>query len=501
MRQVGNGRYTLTRELGRGGMGVVWQATDTVLGREVAIKELMVPGLPVHQRTEYQERVLREARIASRLTDAGVVTIHDLIKEHDDTYIVMELIQAPTLTEYVERDGPMPLPQVAKLAEQLLSALEAAHDAGVVHRDVKPSNVMVPARGSAKLTDFGIAQSYEDPRLTSVGTLIGSPAYMSPERLSGGEASPAWDLWALGATLYYAAEGHPAFERGTTSATMLAVMTERAELRLCRGPVAELVTGLLEADPEARIGVARARNLIEQALGHVPLEEPTVRQTLRTPPPHEPSTTKTVRRPVDTPPVVARRKPRRGRYFLLTLVTMLVPFVAVVATNPELWAQLKSKLGSPSTSRAMQPVLTHGPDGDIVGLNISINTGECLNWVPAKKVPAPPTGASVGCFGPHDVEVLKQDWANREMEKDVAYPGVDALYKDAGSVCTEIFLSSQVAGDSTKEDKLRYWVVVPTAEAWKVKTENGYRLSDRLTYCFVGKADGSKLTDRLMTGQ
>src|SRR5689334_16433297 len=204
MREVGNRRYRLVRELGRGGMGAVWLGQDTVLGRDVAFKELLLPGnVPADERAVYQERVLREARIASQLQDPAVVTVYDLISEDDQTFIVMELIKAPTLDELVDLDGPLDVKSAARLAMQLLNALEAAHSSGVVHRDVKPGNVMVPGKGTAKLTDFGIAQSIDDPRLTATGTLIGSPAYMSPERLAGGEAMPAWDLWAFGATLFY----------------------------------------------------------------------------------------------------------------------------------------------------------------------------------------------------------------------------------------------------------------------------------------------------------
>jgi serine/threonine protein kinase len=265
-RHVSNGRYALVRELGRGGMGIVWLAKDTVLGRDVAVKELMVPGgIPVDQRAEYAERVLREARIASRLADPGVVTIHDLIKENNDTFIVMELIDAPTLEELVNKNGPMPARKVAKLGDELLSVLEVAHEAEIVHRDVKPSNVMVPSRGPAKLTDFGIAQSYDDPKLTSIGTIIGSPAYMSPERMQGGPPSHMWDLWALGATLFFAAEGRGAFERATLPATMVAVMTEQAELRRSQGALADLIVGLLQHDPAERIRIPAARALIERA--------------------------------------------------------------------------------------------------------------------------------------------------------------------------------------------------------------------------------------------
>ncbi|MBP2329944.1 serine/threonine protein kinase [Kibdelosporangium banguiense] len=487
MRQIGGGRYTLVRELGRGGMGVVWLADDTVLSRAVAVKELMVPdGIPVSERAVYQERVLREARIAGRLANPGVVTVYDLIKDEGDTYIVMEFVQAPTLTELVERDGPMPATQAARLAGQLLSALEAAHDAGIVHRDVKPGNVMVPARDSAKLTDFGIAQSFEDPRLTTTGTLIGSPAYMSPERLEGGEVSPAWDLWALGATLFFAVEGHSAYQRSTTSATLLAVMTERPAPRLCQGPLAELIMGLLEPDPESRLRVPAARRLIEQAMGHAP--SPDLPTVLATPP---------------------RKKSRKPVYASLIAVLAVAVFATVVIYSVQ---NSQSSVASPTTtssvpttttsvrttSKAMQPVLTYGPGGDIADLSGPMFAGDCLTWVPVKGGPAPDMDSDVGCYGPHDTEVLEQSWADRDLEKDVPYPPFERLAAETGAFCTSIFLSATVIG-ADKEQTLKYWVVVPNAEAWKVKTTNGYRISNRLTYCFVGKADGSKLTEPVMT--
>jgi serine/threonine protein kinase len=259
MRQIGDGRYVPVRELGRGGMGVVWLAEDRLLGREVAVKELTISGSP--------ERIVREARTASRLRDPGVVTVYDLLADGGQTYIVMEFVDAPTLADLVGRDGAMSASRAARLGGQLLSALEAAHEAGIVHRDVKPGNVMVPAKGTAKLTDFGIAQSFEDPRLTSTGVLIGSPPYMSPERLSGGEPSAAWDLWALGATLFFAVEGYDAYQRATNTATMLAVMNERAEVTRCQGPLAEVITGLMEPDPAHRLTAAAARRLLDQAAG------------------------------------------------------------------------------------------------------------------------------------------------------------------------------------------------------------------------------------------
>jgi serine/threonine protein kinase len=263
---LGGGRYTLLDELGRGGMGIVWLAEDKTIGRRVAVKELLLPrDTPPHERQVFEERVLREARTAGRLNDPGIVTVYDVLQEHNVTFIVMELVEAPDLSDIVRQHGPLSSSFVAKIAEQLLSALETAHAAGIVHRDVKPANVMVAQNGRVKLADFGIAQSIEDPRLTTAGTLVGSPTYISPERLRGQDASPASDLWALGATLFFAVEGYGAYERPTTVATIQAIMHERAQVRLAQGPVADLIMGLLNPAPEARLTPPQARQLIEQA--------------------------------------------------------------------------------------------------------------------------------------------------------------------------------------------------------------------------------------------
>ncbi|ONI84766.1 hypothetical protein ALI22I_30185 [Saccharothrix sp. ALI-22-I] len=494
MREVGNGRYQLIRELGRGGMGAVWLGRDSMIDREVAIKELMVPGgVPADERAVYQERVLREARIAGRLADPAVVTVYDLIKEGDQIYIVMELIKAPTLTELVERDGPLGAKAAARLAAQLLSALEAAHESGVVHRDVKPGNVMVPAKGSAKLTDFGIAQALDDPRLTATGTLIGSPAYMSPERLSAGPASPAWDLWALGATLFFATEGYGAFERESTSATLLAVMTERPRPRLSPGPLAELIVGLLEPNPELRLRAPQAQRLIERALGSgQDLAEPVDPPTVRTPASPRPALS------------AAERKHRIGLILSTTLTSLVVIgamvllYITVFKPTFTLGATGQTtEPDSPATSPAMQPVLTLGPDGDIKDTTLRTFGNDCLTWLPAKDAPKIETSDDVGCYAPHDVELMDTVLANSDVEKDVPYPSVEELTKLGGTECTRTFLSSKVLGEN-KESTLRYWVVVPTAEAWKMRTSNGYRSSSRLIYCFVGKADGSQLTEPIM---
>src|SRR6266511_1696211 len=185
-------RYTLQRTLGRGGMGVVWRAKDNLLDRDVAVKEVQLPpSLNDEEREAIRARVMREARAAARLNHPNVVTLYDVVREEERTFIVMELVEAPTLAEVVRDRGPLPAAEVAAIGLQLLDALRAAHQVGIVHRDVKPGNVMVPpGEGGAKLADFGIASLAGDPQLTSTGLVLGSPAYMAPEQANGQLSGP-----------------------------------------------------------------------------------------------------------------------------------------------------------------------------------------------------------------------------------------------------------------------------------------------------------------------
>ncbi|GAA3644035.1 hypothetical protein GCM10022267_33170 [Lentzea roselyniae] len=243
------GRYATIRELGRGGMGVVWLAEDRVIGRQVALKEL---------RTTETERVLREARTAGRLNSPNVVGLYDVIVEHGVTYLVMELVEAPTLSEVMTR-GSLSEDEVADIGLQTLSALEAAHAAGIVHRDVKPSNIMVLPDGRVKLADFGIARAMDDPGLTATGGIMGSPGYMAPELFAGKPPSPASDLWALGATMFHAIEGRAPFQRDTTAATMHAIMYEEPVLQRTTGPLAAAIMALLTHDDIQRPTAAQLR--------------------------------------------------------------------------------------------------------------------------------------------------------------------------------------------------------------------------------------------------
>ena len=256
-------------------MGVVWRAQDAVLGREVAVKEVVFPPtMAVEERRPAQARVMREARAAARLNHPGVVTLYDVVQDRGGTFIVMELVQAPTLAELVGAQGPLPVERVAELGAQVAAALEAAHGAGIVHRDVKPGNVMVGERGGAKLADFGIASLQGDPQLTSTGLVIGSPAYMAPEQARGEESGPAADFWALGATMFYAVEGEPPFDRGTSIATLAAVVNDPPRASRRAGPLTGLITALLAKDPADRpTGPALRAELARLATRPAPVTE------------------------------------------------------------------------------------------------------------------------------------------------------------------------------------------------------------------------------------
>ncbi|QKG25270.1 serine/threonine-protein kinase [Actinomadura verrucosospora] len=264
------GRYRLLSVVGRGGMGTVWRALDETLDREVAVKEVLLPsGLSDEERHTRHQRTLREARASARLNHPGVVTVHDVVDEDDRPWIVMELVQARSLQEIVDEDGPLPPGRVAEVGRQIIGALRAAHAIGILHRDVKPANVLVAADDRAVLTDFGIAQMAGDATLTGTGLIMGSPAYMPPERVNGDRAIPASDLWALGATLYAACEGKAPHHRSDAMAVLAAVMTQDVPPPRNAGPLAPVLLGLLERDPVRRMGAERAEEALAAiASGH-----------------------------------------------------------------------------------------------------------------------------------------------------------------------------------------------------------------------------------------
>jgi tRNA A-37 threonylcarbamoyl transferase component Bud32 len=268
------GRYRLIEPLGTGGMGTVWRAEDTVLGREVAVKEVTFPhGLSDEDREVLRERTRREARAAARLDHPSAVTVYDVVEEDGAPYLVMEYVDARTLADVVRSDGPLSPQRTAEVGLALLGALEAAHAQGIVHRDVKPGNVMLtPARqgrpGRVVLADFGIATSTGDSSITSTGLLLGSPSYIAPERARGQAPGPASDLWSLGATLFTAVEGRPPYDGGEPLLTVTAVVTGDHAPFVSAGPLEPVLEGLLERDPAARLSAADARRLLEDVHAH-----------------------------------------------------------------------------------------------------------------------------------------------------------------------------------------------------------------------------------------
>ncbi|MDQ2877052.1 MAG: serine/threonine protein kinase, partial [Actinomycetota bacterium] len=260
------GRYQLIEPLGSGGMGTVWLAQDELLRRPVAAKEIFPPaGMTADERTALRQRTLREARTAARLSHPNVVTIYDVAEDDGRPWIIMELIQARSLREVVEQDGPLDPPAAARVGLQVLAALRSAHALGIMHRDVKPGNVLIEADGRAVLADFGIARAEDSTATTASGVLVGSPSYIAPERAQGDRGGPASDLWSLGATLYAAVEGRPPYDRADALATLMAVVSDPPDPPRRAGPMWPVISGLLAADQSRRLGADEAEQLLRGA--------------------------------------------------------------------------------------------------------------------------------------------------------------------------------------------------------------------------------------------
>lgn len=261
------GRYQLRVAIGNGGMGTVWQAADTILRRDVAVKEVLLPpGMAASDRNAMYERTLREARAAAALSHPSVVQVYDVVTEGGRPWIVMELLHARSLADMIIADGPLAPRAVAKIGIALLGALEVAHGAGVLHRDVKPANVLICTDGRCVLTDFGVARMPSESNLTTPGMVLGSPHFISPERAVGGAFGPPSDLFSLGVSLFTAVEGRPPFDKGDPFDTMRAVVEEPPVAPVRAGLLAPVLYGLLEKDPARRWDVRAARQALRDLL-------------------------------------------------------------------------------------------------------------------------------------------------------------------------------------------------------------------------------------------
>ncbi|MFE2414580.1 serine/threonine-protein kinase [Kitasatospora sp. NPDC059408] len=264
------GRYELGDRLGRGGMGTVWRAWDRMLDREVAVKELTVNHLPEDELEILHARMKREASAAARIKHPGVITVHDVLEQDGRPWIVMELVDGRSLADVISQDGTLQPRAAAEVGSQVLAALHRGHQLGVLHRDVKPANVLLErGTGRVVLLDFGIAKFEGSAELTRPGDLVGSPDYLAPERAQGERPGPASDLWGLGATLYAAVEGQSPFRRTSPITTLAAVVGDPLPEPRRAGPLGPVLAALMAKDPAERpTADEAARMLAEVQAGH-----------------------------------------------------------------------------------------------------------------------------------------------------------------------------------------------------------------------------------------
>jgi serine/threonine protein kinase len=351
-----------------------------------------------------QRRTLREARAAAKLAHSNAVAVYDVVEEDGRPWIVMELVAAPSLTELIHDRGPLPAEQVAAIGAQLLGALRAAHRAGILHRDVKPGNVLVTHDGRAVLTDFGIATVEGDASITRSGLLLGSPAYLAPERVRGNQAGPASDVWSLGATLYCASEGHPPHDRDGVMPTLAAVISEPAPPPEHAGPLADVLMAMLAQDPAERPGT---EELLPRLKGFA-------RRTQVSPPAEpEPTRTRALERPPEEQMQVVRRPARHRRQWVVAALAVILaaalagglvawltndgdpPGGGTGAEKPSAGSTTESpQSGSPSASPSASPSGTPSPD---------VPDGFTLYRDPTGYTLAIPTGWTIGHEGPGNV--------------------------------------------------------------------------------------------------
>jgi hypothetical protein len=350
------GRYRVVARLGRGGMGVVWRAVDEVLGREVAVKELRAyTDSDGPELAGLRLRMQREARAAARIRHPGVIAVHDVAEVDGRPLIVMELVDGPSLEDVLRDRGPLDPHEAAGIGAEVMDALAAAHRAGVLHRDVKPGNILLERSGRVVLTDFGIAM-IEDPgdgsttNLTRSGELVGSLDYLAPERAQGADPGPASDVWALGATLFAAVEGSSPFRRTSAFSTLTAIVTEPVPEAHRAGPLGPVLERLLDKRPEERPGADEARELLRAAAK--PGDTPTT--TLRSTAGATPAETK--RSVPGAPPGATgtggTAPPRRRRRVLLAVAAATVVLASAGATAALLVETGEAEAGARPTASA-----------------------------------------------------------------------------------------------------------------------------------------------------
>src|SRR3954447_644637 len=270
-RMLITGRYRLLEPVGSGGMGRVWLARDEMLDRDVAVKEFLPPEwMTDEEKARLRDRTLREARSAGRLNHPHVVRVYDVVHAEGLPWIVMEYVPSRSLYQVINEDGPYSPAETARIGLDVLDALPAAHQAGVLHRDVKPHNVLIGTDGRVVLTDFGLATFVDDGAVTGPGLVVGSPQYVSPERARDGASTVESDMWSLGATLYAAVEGRSPYARETAMATLMALATEEPDPPERAGLLSPVLLGLLRHEPETRLTASEVDRRLRMVVSAAP---------------------------------------------------------------------------------------------------------------------------------------------------------------------------------------------------------------------------------------
>lgn len=475
------GRYRLDRKLASGGMGTVWQGWDERLQRRVAVKKLhLQPWLPKAEQQVGVQRMMREARIAARLHHPNAVQVFDVVDEGDSPSLVMEYVPSRSLQEIVAEDRPLAPAEVARIGTQVAAALAAAHRAGIVHRDVKPGNVLIADDGSAKITDFGISHAFDDITLTSTGMVTGTPAYLAPEVARGAGSDFASDVYSLGATLYMAVEGQPPFGTDENPMAVLHRVTSgQWEPPTRSGPLTPVLTSMMAVDPRERpsmVEVANTLPVLHPLLPDEPSTEPTHVISREPNPPAPPTTggTRVLAIPPPPsegpPPPPPEAGPKRRRPWLPIAAALLVAALAAV-----LGIVLLSGNGANTHGTAHQPAVSAHPQSS--SPSTSRSTSAAASRPPSRSQSPTPTPRSTTHHAPRQHGApTAQDLAQALINYFDVVPG----NLDAGwALLTPHFQQTRAQGRQSYD---AYWGTVARVDVGNVSGAPPHDASATLTY-------------------